>query len=156
RMRRRRARAGVAVAGAAQAVDHRDLARRKVRDGGRDEIRAELAGAALEEGARRVLDLLEPAEPDADEAARSVALFLGELETCILDGELGRGDGELREARHLLDLLPLDELRRFEALDLACDTRREGRGVELGDGADAGLARQHRPPRSLGADAVRR
>ena len=100
-----------------------------------------LLGPLRSKTQRAALEVLEPAEADADEDAGRVALLFGELELGLLERHLGRGHRERDEARDLLDLLLLHEQRRIEALDLGREARRVLVGrVEQRDRADAALA----------------
>src|SRR4029453_15992085 len=73
----------------------------------------------------------------------------------IPDGKLRRREGVFDEEVDFLDVLLAHELQRIEALDLAGDTRRELRGVEMGNGANAALASAERAPVGFGPDADR-
>ena len=71
------------------------------------------------------LDGAEPADARGDEHPDARGDVRGDLQPGVVDRELRRGDGELDEDVHLLDVFLLDELQRIELLHLTGDTRRE-------------------------------
>src|SRR5688572_25449150 len=135
----RSARAGMTVARSVQAVFDRYLARSQVTDDRRDEVRADLVGALLRQHHRDPLEVLQAAESDTDEAARSQAFLFGQLQPRILDGHLRGGHRELGEAAHLLELLARSELRAIEVLHLSGDATGVVFRIERSDGAHAAL-----------------
>ena len=152
-MRRGRARGAGRRVGPLGTVADGDLAGGEVDDGGGNEERRDPARAALDEGQVLALDGAEAADARGDEHADAGRDVLGHRHRRIVHGVLGRGDRELDEDVHLLDVFLVDELQRIEVLDLARDARGELRGVEVRDRTDAGTPGQQRVPVCLGADA---
>ena len=76
--------------------------------------------------------VLNPPMPEAMNTPTRVAMSGGDRQPGVVHRELRRGDGELDEDVHLLDVFLVDELQRIEVLDLAGDPRRELRRVEAG------------------------
>jgi hypothetical protein len=152
----RGARARVAVARPPEVQRHGHLPRGEVRDDRGDEVGADLLRAFVAEREGVLVEVLEAPEPDADERAAVVAVFLGELDGGVLQAQRRGGDREVGEAPHLTDLLLGDPLLGDEALHLARDAGREGARVKEGDWTDPGAALDDLAPGSLGADPVRR
>jgi hypothetical protein len=73
-----------------------------------------------------LLDLLDPADPRADDGAGAVRVFFGEIDAAVLDRLDGPRDGELAEAVHPLGFPPVNVLRDVEVLDLAAEMHRIG------------------------------
>ena len=85
--------------------------------------------------------VVNPPMPERDEHADARRQLRRDRQPGIVHRELRRGDRVLDEDVHLLDIFLLDERQRVEVLHFARDPRRELRRVELGDRADAALAR---------------
>ena len=102
------------------------------------------------------LDHFESADAAADVHADVLGDIRRDLEAGAFHRELGRGDGELDKARHLLDLFFLDPARRVEVLHFAGDPAIETGSVELRNRADAAVAFLHRAPCLFGAGPDRR
>ena len=83
------------------------------------------ARPALEQRLVLALDGAEPADARGDEHPDARGDLRRDLQPGVVDRELRRGDGELDEDVHLLDVFLLDELQRIELLHLTGDTRRE-------------------------------
>src|SRR4051794_28543218 len=96
----------------------------------------------------------------ADTAAHINPDLFGDIR-CHLEaragkGEVRRGNRELDEAPHLLNLFFLDVVAGLEALHLARDAAGETRGVKLGDTPNAATGGENGFPGGFGANRQRR
>ena len=73
----------------------------------------------------------------------------------VLDGQLGGGNRELGKAVHAAGAFLVDVVGRIEILDLGGDAHPIVGCIEMGYGADAGLAGNQRLPVSLEPDSER-
>src|SRR5262249_26545833 len=70
------------------------------------------------------------ADPATDNGAAPVRVFVAEVDATVLDGRYRRGKGELREAVKAARCAHIEDLLRFEMVDLAAEMNFEVRGVE--------------------------
>ena len=157
RMRARGAGARVAVRRATKTVFDAHLTRGEVSDERRNEIGAHPARPLLIYEKRDFLEVLEPADADADEAARPVALLFGERELGMLDGHLRGAHREGDEARRFLHLLLRHEELGLIPLHLTRKARWETLVAgEQSDVPSGALAVDQRAPGFFGPYAARR
>ncbi len=131
----------------------RHLPGREIDDGRGNEEGRDAARPPFEQLAVFALDGAEPADARRDVHADVVGVGGGNRKPSVADGEVRRGDRELNEDVHLLDVFLFEELQRVERLDLARDARGKLRGVEVRNRSNAALAAGESPPVRLGPDA---
>ena len=132
---------------------HGDLAGGKVDDRGRNKERRNLARAAFEQSGVFAFDNVESADAGTDVDAYALVVLRSDFQSRHLHRFIRCSDGEVDEARHLLDFFFLDIVQRVEVLDFGGDLAGEGAGVETGDASDAALAREHGLPHFIGGIA---
>ena len=154
-VRRRRAGGARRGVGPLGAEADRNLPRREVDDGRRNEERRDAPRAAVEIRLVLALDRAEPADAGRDEHADTRRVRGRDLQARVVHGELRCRNGVLDEDVHLLDIFLLDELQRIEPLHLARDLCREVRHVEARDGRNSALSAEKGGPVRLVANAQR-
>ncbi len=83
-----------------------------------------------------VLNLLDPADPRADDGADPIGVFLGEIHAAVLHGLNGRGNRQLAETVHPLGVPFVDVAGHIEMLDFAPEMHGICTGVERFDRGD--------------------
>ncbi len=102
--------------------------------------RAHAARPALQQRQLVLEDRVHAADPRSDNHADPLGVPVGRVQAGIGHRFLARRHGEMQEPVHAPRDLPVHVMGRVEVLHLGGDRRLEGRGVELRDRADAGLA----------------
>src|ERR1019366_243880 len=138
------------------AAADRYMARSQINNGGGNKKGRNAPGSVRQQRQVLPFDYLEPADPAADINSHTLFVFRRYFQAGTRQGEIRRRNGELDEAPHLLDFFFLDVLRGVEPLDFSRDLAGEGRGIELGDTRNTGLAHANRLPRRFGANPQRR
>src|SRR5260370_12634112 len=133
----------------------RDITRREIDDRRRDEKGRNAAGPLFEQNAILPLDDLESTNAASDVDTGAVGDFRVDLQTRLRHREIGGRDRKLDEAAHFLDVFPLDEVCRIEALHFSRHAGVEGRGIELLDTRDPVASLADSLPGLFGADAPR-
>jgi len=160
----RRLAQGVVAAGAGgvdgqvrpgQTVGDGDGGRRRVGQHHVDEEGAEAARPAGGQRVSRFVDGVERAHAAADDDAGAGAGSRVVAQTGVGQGVAGRGQRQLRQPGHAAGFLAAEAGHRVEVSHFAGNTRFVVRGVEQGDGADAGLTGADRRPGSGGVIAQR-
>ena len=150
---RRGAGGGRGGIGTLGAVTNRDVAGSEIDDGGRNEKRGNLSGAAGEIFGMFALDDVETADAGADVNAGGIGEFGRDGERGLLHGEIGGGERQLNEAAGLFQFFFLEPIERLEALYFAGDAAIETSGIEMSDGTDAAFGGENVAPDFFGPDA---
>src|SRR5579864_7396436 len=133
-----------------RAATHRNLARREIDNGRRNEERRDLPRPAFDERRMFALDDVESANSRADVHAHPLVVLRRDLEPRHFERLIRGSKRQVDEAPHLLDFFFLDEVQWIEILDLGCDLAGKIAGVKAGDPADAALSSQQGFPHIFG------
>ena len=126
--------------GAANAVGHRNLARRRIRQHHRNHQRADLLRPFFEERADAFDDGLDAADTGAANAADVVAIFGGNFQAAVFDCLFGRHQRELGDAVGAARFAAAEHEFGVEVLDLAAEAVFQMAGIKTLDIPNAGFA----------------
>src|ERR1700733_2367268 len=137
-----------------RAVTNGNVSGGEIDDGGGNKERRDLAGTARQKFGMLALNDVESTDAGADVDAGRIRNFRSDLQAGHLHGEIGGGESELNKAPGFLQLFFLQPMQRVKIADFAGDAAIKGRGVKMGDGANAALAGQQIAPDFFGANAA--
>src|SRR5450759_5411673 len=121
------------VVGSTRVEAHGHDARGNVSNEHRDEEGADLVRPALAVDIVLLLEALQPADAAANDHSQAIDIVAPASQAGVRHRLHGRGDGVLRVRIRPLRFLPLHDLERIEALNLAGEAHRKRRGIELRD-----------------------
>lgn len=125
-------------------------------DGGRNEERAQLAGAAIDEAAVVLLNQTQTADTRADGNAYPLRVLFVDDQAGIFQGLNTRRHAILDEEIHLAGFFAVDaELFGVEILDQACETGCELACIKVVDEGNAALPFEQGLPAGFGSVAYR-
>src|SRR5690606_9426599 len=125
---------------ALDALQDAQLARQHIDDGAGHVEGRDLARTALVQGDGGLLDAAHAADAGADQGADALGVLLGHLQAGVLHGLEAGSQAIVDEGVHLLDVLRRQEGLRVEIAHFAGDAGGIGRGIGVGDRADAAAA----------------